>query len=54
MDIAYEVKDKMSTDPRDRLYGILGLALIRGATRITSYGRTTARLYRRPRMTLDG
>ena len=31
LDIAYEVKDKHSTDVRDRLYAILGLALIRGS-----------------------
>ena len=31
LDIAYEVKDKRAMDPRDRLYAVLGLALIRGA-----------------------
>ena len=31
LDIAYEVKDKESTDPRNKFYAILGLALIRGA-----------------------
>ncbi|KAJ9612338.1 hypothetical protein H2200_003935 [Cladophialophora chaetospira] len=34
LDIAYEVKDKQSTDPRDRLYAILGLAEIRGADNV--------------------
>ena len=31
LDIAYEVKDKKCTDPRDRLYAITRLALIRCA-----------------------
>ncbi|KIW53558.1 hypothetical protein PV05_09118 [Exophiala xenobiotica] len=31
LDIAYEVKGKQCVDPRDRLYGILGLAVIRGS-----------------------
>ena len=32
LDIAYEVKDKYCTDPRDRLYAILGLGLVRGSS----------------------
>jgi hypothetical protein len=30
LDILYDFKDKLSTDPRDKLYAVLGLALLRG------------------------